>query len=108
MHQVREPPDQIERRVRVLREHELDVGLVEDHQHVRRNLLEEGGDPLRRDVRAGRVVRVADEQHAGVVGDGRRHRVQVVRVIARSSGTSTALASVAAARCGYIENDGQA
>ena len=78
--QVGEVGEQVERRVGVVVGLELDVGLVEDHRHVRRDPLAEGGDLGRRDVGRGRVVGVADEQQLGRGGDLGRHRVEVVDV----------------------------
>ncbi len=68
------------RRVGVVVGLELDVGLVEDHRHVRRDPLAEGGDLGRRDVGRGRVVRVADDQQLGRRRHLGRHRVEVVDV----------------------------
>ena len=57
---------------------ELDVGLVEDDRDVARDALAEGGDLRRRQVGAGRVVRVADDRQLGRGGHLGRHRVEVV------------------------------
>ena len=57
---------------------ELGVGLVEDDEHVTGDAREERVERRLRDDRAGRVVRGADDDHAGAVGDGIRHRVEIV------------------------------
>ena len=79
-HEVVEAAQQVERGVRVLDGLELDVGLVEDHEHVRRDALEQRADRVAREVRAGRVVRVADQHQPRLLGDRGRHRIQVVDV----------------------------
>ena len=62
---------------------ELEVGLVDDDEHVARHAGEEGLELGRADRRAGRVVRRADEDQPGALGDGVRHRVEVVPVTGR-------------------------
>ena len=43
--------------------------------------LQESSDLLARHEGAGGIVRVGDEDHAGVVGNGVEHRVQVMAVV---------------------------
>ena len=99
--------EQVEARVRVLERRELDVGLVEDHRDVARQVGGPGVDLLDRQHRGGRVVGVADDDHA-------RRGGHLAAIASRScssaafSGTWIARAPVIAARCGYIENDGHA
>ena len=78
--QVGDLGEQVDRRVGIVVRLELDVGLVEDHRHPRRHLLEEGGDRGGRVMRPGRVVRVADDQQLGRRGHLGGHRVEVVDV----------------------------
>ena len=59
----------------------LDVGLVEHDQDVRRHRGDEPGQRLGVDDGAGRVVRVADEDQPGAVGDRGEHRVEVEGVV---------------------------
>ena len=61
--------------------HELDVRLVDDHQHLRRDLGEEGVELGLRDGRPRGVVGRADQDDAGAVGDGVGHRVEVVAAV---------------------------
>jgi hypothetical protein len=75
-----EPPQEIGARIGVVEDLHLDVGLVEDHGHVSRDLLEEGLDLSDRQRRPRRVVRVADDHELGGDGDLGRHRVEVVLV----------------------------
>ena len=78
-HEVRVAADQGRAVDRLRVADELEVRLVEQHEHVggdaRHEALEVGG----RDDRAGRVVRRADDDRARAVGHRRRHRVEVVR-----------------------------
>ena len=60
---------------------ELEVGLVEDDEHVVGNAVQEGGQRVGADGRSGRVVGGADEHQAGAVGDRRSHRVEVVPAV---------------------------
>ena len=57
------------------------VGLVQHHQAVRRHPVEELLKLGAVHDGAGRVVRVADEDHPGPRGDRVRHRGQVVRLV---------------------------
>ena len=59
----------------------LDVGLVERDQDVGRHRLDEAGQRVGVDDGAGRVVRIADEDQPGAVGDRGQHRVEVVGVV---------------------------
>ncbi len=59
------------------------VGLVENHQHVLGDRVEELGEFGLPHRGAGGVVRVADEHHAGAVGDCRGERLQVVGLLAQ-------------------------
>jgi hypothetical protein len=63
---------------RVGRRDELGVGLVEDDEHVGGDAREERVECRLGHDRAGRVVGRADDDHAGAVGDGGGHRVEVV------------------------------
>ena len=58
--------------------HELGVRLVEHHEQVGGHLREERIERGLRHDRAGGVVGGADDHHAGAVGDGIRHSVEVV------------------------------
>ena len=69
--------------------HELDVRLVEDHEHVARNRREEGVERRLGDDGAGRVVRTADDHDPGAVGDRSRHRDRGRGSRRASSGTCT-------------------
>ena len=65
----------------------LDVGLIEDHKHMFRYGAEEGLERCVREVGAGGVVGVGNEEEAGLVGAGRGHGLQVVsEVEARHDG----------------------
>ena len=77
---VGEPLEEVDRVVRVVVGLELDVGLVESDRDVLRDLLQERRDPGRRQVGAGRVVRVVDADELGRRGDLREHRVEVVDI----------------------------
>lgn len=57
---------------------ELGVGLVEDHEHIARHAGEERVERVLRDDGTGRIVRTADDDHARPVGDGIRHRIEVM------------------------------
>src|SRR5437867_2910386 len=72
--------EEVDGRVGVVVELELDVGLVEDDRDVAGQPLAERPDLRRREVGAGRVVRVADEDELGRRGDLGGHRVEVVDV----------------------------
>ena len=78
--EVGEVAAQVEAGVGVVVELELDVGLVDDHRDVARDPLEELGDPRRRHVGPGRVVRIADDHQLGRGGDLGGDRVEVVDV----------------------------
>ena len=80
--QVREPAPEVDRRVGIVVELELDVGLVDDHGDVVGDPLEQLPDPRRRQVGGGRVVGVADDQDLGRGGELGDHRVEIVGVIA--------------------------
>jgi hypothetical protein len=65
----------------------LNVGLVEHNEHMFGHGAEEGFELLVREVGAGGVVGVGDEEEAGLVGAGRGHGLQVVtEVEARNNG----------------------
>ena len=98
--QVRELAAQVDGRVGVVVELELDVGLVDDHRDVLGDALAELGDPRRRQVGRGRVVRVADDQQLGRRGDLGEHRVEVVDVARRRAATRISRAPESGARYG--------
>ena len=60
---------------------ELAVGLVDHHQHVVGDPVEEGVELGGADGGAGGVVRRADQDHPGPVGDRGGHRVEVVGLV---------------------------
>src|SRR5690606_25171318 len=59
----------------------FDISLVQYHQHVRRDTLEEVLQRLGANPGTGRVVRVGDKDHASLLVDGFEHAVEVVTVI---------------------------
>ncbi len=61
----------------------LVVGLVDHDQHALGHLAHERLQRLRLGERSGRIVRVRDPQHVGLVVDRFRHRVQIVAVALR-------------------------
>jgi hypothetical protein len=66
---------------RVVHPDELQVGLVDDDQHVLRDFRQEGVELRLRDGRPRRVVGRADQHHLGALGDRRGHRVEVVATV---------------------------
>ncbi len=71
---------QVEGRLGVVGDLELDVCLVEDHGHVVGDAIDEGADALRRQVGPGRVVGVADQHELSRGGDLGEDRVEVVDI----------------------------
>ena len=65
----------------VVHPHELAVGLVDDDEHVRGDLREEGVELGLGDGRPGRVVGGAHQHHPRPVGHGGGHRVEVVATV---------------------------
>ncbi|MCY1428711.1 hypothetical protein D9M71_446070 [compost metagenome] len=61
----------------------FDVGLVQHHQHVFRHAFEEARQGVRAEPGAGGVVRVGDEDHAGIGVDGRQHGFEVMPPVLR-------------------------
>ena len=59
------------------------VGLVQHDHHPGGHLGQEGFDGRGRQEGAGRIVGIGDEHQSGVGRDRRRHRIEVVAVVAR-------------------------
>ena len=95
---------QPDRRVGIVEQVELAVGLVDDHADVAQDLREEGLDVPQGERGRGRVVRVADDDEARRRRDLRGHAVELVAVVVVERDADRG----GAGRCRQVRIDGEA